>query len=116
MASTPRFRRTDTNWLRSEIVSEFNKLAEALNSKLREAENSREKLQESFENVVSEVGSMKKGLMADIQRLHDETIRMADSLRRKREEKIALYRGDLELRIKRYGLKGIISTEFHTIQ
>ena len=102
MSSTPRSRRTDTNWLRSEIVSEFHKLSEVLSTKLSEAENSRVKLQESFENVVAEAGAMKQELIADIHRLHDETIRMADSLRRKNEENVDFYRDDLELRDKRY--------------
>ena len=102
MASTPRSKRTDTNWLRSEIVSEFHNLSDVLNTKLIEVENSRVKLQESFENVKTEVGAIKQELMADLQRLHDETIRMADSLRQKNEETIGSYRDDLELRIKRY--------------
>lgn len=102
MASTPRSKRTDTNWLRTEIQSEFNKLSELMSIKLREAEMSRAQLQESFENVKHEVAAVKEELIADLQRLHDETIQLAEKLKQRVEEKIQTYIDDLELRNFRY--------------
>ena len=102
MASRASPKRTDTNWLRGEILSEFSKLLEKLSSKLRAAGNNRDALQESYENVKIQIAAAKEELMADLRRLHAETIKAADKVKEVEEERIRKYEEMLELKNKRY--------------
>ena len=102
MASRTNAKRTDMNTLRMEILSEFNKLSEILSHKMDEAKNKRTLLQDSYDHVKTNIDTLKKEIINELQRLEDDTMKLVDRMREKAEEQINKYRADLELRNKRY--------------
>ena len=102
MASKASTKRTDTNLLRMELLSEFNRLSDIIDHRTQDAEKNRTLLEESYENIQKRITTIREEVMNELQRLEEATMKIAEKLREKVNGQINKYRMDLEEMNKRY--------------
>ena len=102
MASKASTKRTDTNLLRMELLSEFNRLSDIIDHRTQDAEKNRAMLEESYEKIQKRITTIREEVMNELQRLEEATMKIAEKLREKVDGQINKYRTDLEEMNKRY--------------
>ena len=102
MASKASTKRTDTNLLRTELLSEFNRLSDIIDHRTQDAEKNRAILEESYENIQKRITTIREEVMNELQRLEEATMKLAEKLKEKVNGQINTYRMDLEEMNKRY--------------
>ena len=102
MAYKASTKRTDTNLLRTELLSEFNRLSDIIDHRTQDAEKNRTILEESYEEIQKRITTIREEVMNELQRLEEATMKIAEKLREKVNGQINKYRTDLEEMNKRY--------------
>ena len=104
MASKASTKRTDTNLLRTELLSEFNRLSDIIDHRTQDAEKNRTMLEESYDKIQKRITTIREEVMNELQRLEEATMKIAEKLREKVNGQINKYRTDLEEMNKRYDI------------